>query len=67
MQPKVAVITTPNIEHNALFLLAVAGGIAALDVQSGKMKEELKSITASLADLKDKLYGRFGKNINLEE
>ena len=35
--------------------------------EMGKMKEELKSITASLADLKDKLYGRFGKNINLEE
>jgi len=31
------------------------------------LKTELKTITDTLADLKSKLYGRFGKNINLEE
>lgn len=32
-----------------------------------KLKEELKGVADNLADLKSKLYGRFGKNINLEE
>ena len=31
------------------------------------LKGELKAVTDELADLKSKLYGRFGKNINLEE
>jgi prefoldin subunit 4 len=30
-------------------------------------KAELLTIRETLADLKGKLYGRFGKNINLEE
>jgi len=45
-----------------------------LDAQKDKVAEEmtaleneLKSVQATLADLKAKLYGRFGKNINLEE
>merc|ERR1712205_12250 len=32
-----------------------------------KLKEEMRSIQDTLADPKSKLYGRFGKNINLEE
>ena len=32
-----------------------------------KLKQEMRSIQDTLADLKSKLYGRFGKNINLEE
>jgi len=32
-----------------------------------KIEEELSSVRATLADLKTKLYGRFGKSINLEE
>ena len=35
--------------------------------EMGVVEEELRSITATLADLKAALYGRFGKNINLEE
>lgn len=45
-----------------------------LESQKGQIEEEmdgikaeLKSTHATLADLKAKLYGRFGKNINLEE
>jgi len=32
-----------------------------------KLEEELRSVRATLADLKSKLYARFGKGINLEE
>ena len=35
--------------------------------EMGVVEEELRSVTATLADLKAALYGRFGKNINLEE
>lgn len=45
-----------------------------LEVEKGKVEEEmnglkaeLNNITNTLSDLKTKLYGRFGKNINLEE
>ena len=38
----------------------IAGEMAALE-------EELGTVRGTLADLKAKLYGRFGKNINLEE
>ena len=38
----------------------VAEEIAALE-------EQVSGIKSSLTDLKSKLYGRFGKNINLEE
>ena len=31
------------------------------------IEEELRGVTGTLADLKAALYGRFGKNINLEE
>ena len=45
-----------------------------LDAHKEKVAEEVSSLEAeissikiSLGDLKSKLYGRFGKNINLEE
>ena len=45
-----------------------------LEKQKGEVEEEingckaeLKSIQETLDELKSKLYGRFGKNINLEE
>ena len=45
-----------------------------LELEKGKVEEEmnglkaeLSNITNTLSDLKSKLYGRFGKNINLEE
>ena len=31
------------------------------------LKEEISTIKDTLSDLKSALYGRFGKNINLEE
>ena len=33
----------------------------------GALENELNGVRSTLADLKAKLYGRFGKNINLEE
>ena len=35
--------------------------------EMAKLEEELNSTKSTLADLKAALYGRFGKNINLEE
>ena len=35
--------------------------------EMSKLEEELTSVRATLADLKSKLYARFGKSINLEE
>ena len=32
-----------------------------------KLEEEMSNVRSTLGDLKAALYGRFGKNINLEE
>ena len=37
------------------------------EAEVDKLKAEMRTIQDTLADLKSKLYGRFGKNINLEE
>jgi len=39
----------------------------AVEDEINGLKAELKKIQEQLDDLKAKLYGRFGKNINLEE
>ena len=38
-----------------------------VEAEMDEIKLELKKTQETLADLKAKLYGRFGKNINLEE
>merc|ERR1719446_1749820 len=39
----------------------------AVAVEIAALEKELSSVRDTLGDLKAKLYGRFGKNINLEE
>ena len=49
---------------------ARSGELAASEKVAGEMatiEEELNGVRNTLSDLKSKLYGRFGKNIHLEE
>jgi prefoldin subunit 4 len=38
-----------------------------LEAEMDGIKEQLSGVQNMISDLKSKLYGRFGKNINLEE
>ena len=38
-----------------------------IDVESKMVEDEIATIKGTLKQLKAQLYGRFGKNINLEE
>ena len=38
-----------------------------IEAEIDALNEEYENVKETLADLKSKLYGRFGKNINLEE
>ena len=46
---------------------AIAGEVFSQQPEISVLEDELATIKGNLSDLKSKLYGRFGKNINLEE
>ena len=56
-----------DYQHNRKYrdMRDTAGKI--VETVMAALEEELGTVRGTLADLKAKLYGRFGKNINLEE